>query len=338
MDNNIFLLITGNIATGKSTLSDLLAKELGYKWFEEPFMDNPYLPLVYRDPKRWSYHSQTYFLLKHFQQHKQIEGEKGGIIKDCTIYEAKEIFARNYYNLGYISETDWKVYCEFYNILNNDLIRPDLIIYLKCNLEKLMERIKKRNRPFESSITLEDLRRIELLYEDLIRRIPPEKLLVIDENEIDFVKNKLAYIELIDVIRERINIVQVSKIKRRKDARRGMDVGTYVELIKSNNIDLICQEIINLGELIDSDIEKQSMLYKCFEYNEEYNVKEFNTQTCVAACVWGDIGNSMDPYQRKEKYNRLKESCNKLGLNYDLVTNMGNKSLKAINYLHTLKM
>ena len=149
MANKNFIAIAGNIGVGKSTLTKRLAEHLKWKAYQEPVTQNPYLEDFYKDMKKWAFHSQMYFMGRRLQDHYNILQEKKSVVQDRTIYENSEIFARNLHNRGYINSRDWKVYQQIYKTCEKVLPAPDLVIYLKASVEKIMERIAKRGRDFE---------------------------------------------------------------------------------------------------------------------------------------------------------------------------------------------
>ena len=132
--------------------SKLLSEKLNWTPFYESVSDNPYLSDFYSDMKRWSFNLQIFFLHKRFEMHQKMSASLTSVIQDRTIYEDLEIFARNLYQLGKLSQRDWDNYCGLFKVMNSYLKRPDLIIYLKADTDTLISRIKKRGRDYENSI------------------------------------------------------------------------------------------------------------------------------------------------------------------------------------------
>lgn len=199
-----FITISGNIGAGKSSLTKLLSEKFGWKPFYESVEDNPYLQDFYADMNKWSFHLQIYFLSKRFNDSHSILKLNESVILDRTLYEDGEIFARNLYELGNMSERDYKNYKQLYNILINYLPKPDLMIYLRSNVDFLMERIKKRSRDFESSIPKEYLFRLNNYYEEWISKYNISDLLIVDVEKVDYV-NKPEDLSLIaNMILDRI--------------------------------------------------------------------------------------------------------------------------------------
>jgi len=133
-----FVAVSGNIGSGKSTITTLLSERLGWKPYYEIVDENPYLPDFYGDMPRWSFHLQVFFLSKRFQHHQEIVQAQHSVIQDRTIYEDAEIFARNLYLQGLMDERDFRNYYELFNTMLRFLHPPDLIIYLKATVPTLM--------------------------------------------------------------------------------------------------------------------------------------------------------------------------------------------------------
>lgn len=199
-----FITISGNIGAGKSSLTKMLSEKLGWIPFYESVEDNPYLEDFYNDMKKWSFHLQIYFLSKRFNDSHSILKLNESVILDRTLYEDGEIFARNLYELGNMSERDYKNYKQLYNILINYLPKPDLMIYLRSDVDFLLQRIKKRSRDFEVSISREYLLRLNNYYEEWISKYKISDLLIIDVKKYDYVNNPDDLNFVVNQIMERI--------------------------------------------------------------------------------------------------------------------------------------
>jgi deoxyadenosine/deoxycytidine kinase len=193
---NIFVIaqpkhiaLAGNIGSGKTTLAEKLAKH--YRWtpLYESVEYNPYLKDFYGDMPRWAFHLQIYFLNSRFKQANKIHASETPIIQDRTIYEDAYIFAENLRASGVMSEKDYQCYLDLFHSMMDFVKPPDLLIYLKADIAKLVQQIQKRNRDFEYNIKLEYLRNLNEHYEKWIANYKLGKLLIIDVNTIDFVEN-----------------------------------------------------------------------------------------------------------------------------------------------------
>lgn len=161
-----FIAIAGNIGAGKTTLATRLASQLGWKCYLEPVIDNPYLPDFYADMSRWSFHLQVYFLSKRFQNQIDIERDSSSCVQDRTIYEDARIFAQTLRSRGFMSDRDWENYQALFAAMAGQLRRPDLVIYLKSDLDSLVRRIKQRGREFEKSIDVDYLADLNSAYDE----------------------------------------------------------------------------------------------------------------------------------------------------------------------------
>ncbi|MEM7107141.1 MAG: deoxynucleoside kinase [Bacteroidota bacterium] len=196
------IAICGNIGSGKTTLAKLLAKHYGWKAELESVEDNPYLADFYEDMKRWSFHLQIFFLNSRFNQVKNIYESEVSTIQDRTIYEDAYIFAANLYKSKFINDRDYSSYLTLFESMIQHVKAPDLLLYLKADIPKLVSQIEKRGREYENAIRLDYLKNLNEHYSDWIGSYTLGKLLVIDVNELDFVKNPedlSAIVQRIDV-------------------------------------------------------------------------------------------------------------------------------------------
>ena len=182
------IAIAGNIGSGKTTLAEKLSRHYGWVPLYESVDHNPYLRDFYSDMTRWAFHLQIYFLNSRFNQIREIRKREKTIIQDRTIYEDAYIFAANLHRSGHISERDYQSYLDIFNSMTSFVDAPDLLIYLKADIPKLVHQIQKRNRDFEYNIKLEYLRSLNEHYENWISGYKNGRLLVIDVNTIDFVE------------------------------------------------------------------------------------------------------------------------------------------------------
>ena len=184
------IAIAGNIGAGKTTLTNLLAKQ--YNWtaqFEDVEM-NPYLDDFYNDMEKWAFNLQIYFLGSRFNQVKEIRESGKDIIQDRTIYEDSHIFASNLNDMGLLSTRDYNNYLRVFNLMTSFVEAPDLLIYLKASIPTLVSQIQKRGRDYENSISIDYLNRLNEKYDKWISNYKEGKVLVIDVDNLDFVENK----------------------------------------------------------------------------------------------------------------------------------------------------
>ncbi len=197
--------IAGNIGSGKTTLAKKLGKHYHWDVQLESVEDNPYLADFYADMHRWSFHLQVYFLNSRFKQVARIRASEGGTIQDRTIYEDAYIFAANLFKSEFISERDYYNYLELFKSMINHVTPPDLLIYLKADIPKLVGNIQTRGRDYEELIRIEYLKNLNQHYEDWIGNYNLGKLLVIDVNDMDFVKNVEDYAYILEKVDFEVN-------------------------------------------------------------------------------------------------------------------------------------
>ena len=184
------IAIVGNIGAGKTTLTQMLGAH--YKWdvMYEAVEGNPYLADFYEDMERWAFNLQIYFLNSRFAQVQKIRSTTyATIIQDRTIYEDAFIFARNLVESKIMTERDYQTYLLLFNSIINTVSQPDLLIYLKADIPKLVSQIKKRGRDFEADISTDYLQNLNNYYEDFSKNYDHGKLIEIDVNEMDFASN-----------------------------------------------------------------------------------------------------------------------------------------------------
>lgn len=198
-----YIAIAGNIGAGKSSLTELLGKNFGWKTYYESVDDNPYLSDFYEDMRRWSFNLQIYFLSSRFQHQKKLMEMEASLVQDRTIYEDVEIFAKNLHEMGLMSDRDYKNYRALFEQMVEYLKAPDLLIYLRADVPTLVRQIQKRGREYENTIRIEYLERLNGLYEDWINRYDGEKL-IIDTDHIDFVNSQNDLGKVINLVEQRL--------------------------------------------------------------------------------------------------------------------------------------
>ena len=178
--------VAGNIGSGKTTLTALLAKNFGWSPHYEDIDTNPYLQSFYEDMQRWSFNLQIYFLNTRFRQIIQIRKSGKKVIQDRTIYEDAYIFAPNLHSMNLMSSRDYESYLSLFEMVSSLIQPPDLLIYLRASVPTLVSQIQKRGREYESAIRLDYLKNLNERYEEWVDGYKFGKLLVIDVDTVKF--------------------------------------------------------------------------------------------------------------------------------------------------------
>lgn len=185
-----FVSVAGNIGSGKSSLTRMIAEKLGWVPYFESVQNNPYLKDFYEDMKRWSFQLQVYFLSHRFNTHKKIIESKKPVIQDRSIYEDVEIFAKNLYLMGRMEKRDYNNYHRLFYEMTSYLKAPDLVVYLKADIDTLMKQIRARGRIFEKSIERQYLMRLNRSYGQWVRNYKIGPVITIETDDLDFVHNE----------------------------------------------------------------------------------------------------------------------------------------------------
>lgn len=199
------IAISGNIGAGKTTLTTLLAKH--YKW-ETHFEDvenNPYLNDFYEDMQRWSFNLQIFYLNSRFTQIQEIKNSKNTVIQDRTIYEDAFIFAPNLHKMGLMSTKDFENYFSLFNLMEQFISAPDLLIHLRASVPTLVNQISQRGREYEESIRLDYLKRLNERYEAWISTYSKGKVIIVDVDNNNFKENPEDLGKIINDIDAEIN-------------------------------------------------------------------------------------------------------------------------------------
>ncbi len=191
-----FIAIAGNIGAGKTELTSFLCRKYGLTPFFEPNEENPYLADFYKDMKTWAFRSQLFFLTAKFRLHRQLERSPGTALQDRTLYEDAEIFAKNLYRQRYIDKRDWGMYRELYESISETLAPPDLMIYLRCPVRTLRQRIRLRGREMEQDIPTSYLKRLNDLYEEWFTGYKLSPILVLPTDKLDYLTNLVDRVDL----------------------------------------------------------------------------------------------------------------------------------------------
>jgi deoxyadenosine/deoxycytidine kinase len=183
------IAIAGNIGSGKTTLTGLLAKHFGWEPHYEDVDTNPYLNSFYEDMQRWSFNLQIYFLNSRFRQVVDIRKSGKTVIQDRTIYEDAFIFAPNLHSMNLMSTRDFENYRSLFDLMSTFIQPPDLLIYLRASVPTLVNQIQKRGRDYENAIRLDYLKNLNEIYEDWIESYKFGKLLIIDADTLKVSEN-----------------------------------------------------------------------------------------------------------------------------------------------------
>lgn len=194
------IAIAGNIGSGKTTLTTMLAKHYGWEAKFEAVDYNPYLDDYYKDISRWSFCLEVYFLKQRFRDLLEIAQAKNTIIQDRSIYEGVYVFTANNKEMGNLSDRDFETYMELFELMTQAVKYPDLMIYLKASIPHLVENIQKRGRDYEQTMPLEYLNNLNKRYEQFIFEKYKGKVLVVDVDNLDFEHNPKDFASIIDKI------------------------------------------------------------------------------------------------------------------------------------------
>ncbi|MBO5758785.1 MAG: deoxynucleoside kinase [Rikenellaceae bacterium] len=199
----MYIAIAGNIGSGKTSLTEILAERFSATAHYES-VDNPYISDFYEDMNRWSFHLQISFLGSRIEQAIKALGAGGSVIQDRTIYEDAYIFAQNLYEMGLMNTRDFETYMNIFKLSTGLIQRPDLLIYLKASEETLIEQIHRRGRSYEMSIDRNYLERLNKKYEHWVSEIYDGEILVVDIDHCDFVNNPADADRIIEQINNRL--------------------------------------------------------------------------------------------------------------------------------------
>jgi deoxyadenosine/deoxycytidine kinase len=211
------VVVAGNIGVGKTSLTERIGSRLGWWTGYESVADNPYLPDFYSDMRSWSFHLQIFFLGHRADQYLEAANDQRSSILDRSIYEDAYIFARALHHMGNLSERDFLAYRRLYDLVVGSLPPPNLLIYLKCPAEVLMERIRRRARNMETGITTEYLSLLDSFYDEWLNSFDLCPVLTIRTDDLDYVHQSQA-----------LEIV-VERIKEKLGGKEELDLRSHVE-------------------------------------------------------------------------------------------------------------
>ncbi|HWZ36493.1 MAG TPA: deoxynucleoside kinase [Mucilaginibacter sp.] len=199
------IAIVGNIGAGKTTLTELLAKNYGWEPLYEAVDNNPYLEDFYSDMKRWSFNLQIYFLNSRYRQIIDIQKSGRNIIQDRTIYEDAYIFAENLHDMGLMTTRDYENYESIFSNITEHIKPPDLLVYLKASVPTLVNNIQRRGREYEIGIRIDYLSKLNEKYDKWINNYKLGKLLILDKDNLDFANNPEDLGSIIQSVEREIN-------------------------------------------------------------------------------------------------------------------------------------
>jgi len=203
--NNPHIGIAGNIGAGKTTLTEKLTDKFNWKPVYESVVDNPYLKDFYNDMSKWSFNLQIYFLNNRFQNQIKLSKINEGFVQDRTIYEDKEIFAKNLRDLKLMSKRDWETYVNLFDNMVQFIRKPDLIIYLKATTDTLLSRIQNRDRNFEKNIDPEYIHSLNIYYDKWITSLDDDSTLIIKTDNFNIFKDTDRLNDIFKSIETKVN-------------------------------------------------------------------------------------------------------------------------------------
>jgi deoxyadenosine/deoxycytidine kinase len=196
----VYIAIAGNIGSGKTTLTNMLARHYGWEARFEAVTQNPYLEDYYKDIKRWSFALEVFFLKERFRDLLRINEAQHTIIQDRSIFEGVYVFTANNKAMGNLSDRDFQTYMELFEQMMSTVRMPELMIYLRAQVPHLVANIQKRGRDYEQTIQLEYLQNLNQRYEDFIYNRYKGRLLVVDVDEMDFEHVPRDFATIVDKI------------------------------------------------------------------------------------------------------------------------------------------
>ncbi len=204
----LYVSIAGVMGSGKTTASNLLAKTLGFDLFEETGLENKFLPLYYKDPKRWSLHSQLFYLHQRAEQLSKIHLllAQNSIIQDSPIYQDYLTYAKAQYILGHMNHDEFSLYEKYFRALNEHILIPNLIVQLNTSVDTLASRIKKRNRDYEKTIDKPYLELLSKLQTEWVNTHPNLDILTVNTDNLDLASNPNHQKQFVSLVKSKLGL------------------------------------------------------------------------------------------------------------------------------------
>ncbi len=206
LGENLLISVAGNVGAGKSTLTKLIGEKLGFEVQFEAVDDNPYLERFYEDQERWAFHSQLYFLSQRFKYHNKFTTNGLNNIQDRSIYEDVDIFAKNLYDNGKMSEDDYKMYTELFENMSAFSATPDLLIFLDGSIDSILQRINVRGREMEKHVEIEYWENLHNRYKEFLENYNKSNVLVVNIDKVDLLEGEGHLDMLVDEIKKALNL------------------------------------------------------------------------------------------------------------------------------------
>lgn len=198
------IVIAGNIGSGKTTLTGMLAKHYGWEAHYESVTDNPYLNDYYNDIARWSFNLEVYFLKERFKDVLQIAQSERNVVQDRSIMEGVYVFTAGNHDMGNLSDRDYETYISLFEQMMDVMKQPDLMIYLRASVPHLVANIQKRGREYEQSMKIDYLTELNERYEDFVLNKYKGPKIIIEKDELDFLNNPKDFIKITNAIDARL--------------------------------------------------------------------------------------------------------------------------------------
>ena len=199
------IVIAGNIGSGKTTLTKMLARHYGWEARLESVVNNPYLTDYYQDMKRWALNLEVYFLIERFRDILKIAQSDKTIIQDRSIFEGVYIFTANNHDMGNMSDRDFDTYMGLFQSMMMVIKQPDLLVYLRASVDHLVDNVHKRGRDFEQNMRLDYLRNLNERYETFVDKYDGPKLIV-DVNNVDFLHSRQDFADIVSQINQKLGL------------------------------------------------------------------------------------------------------------------------------------